>query len=236
MKVVASFYPIYEFAKIVGGNKVDVTRLIPLGVEPHDFDPTIQQIQNAESADIVIYNGLGLEKWIDKINTKFKIDASQDVKLLTVNSTEKSIDPHVWLDPILAEKEIQNIRNAFVKIDPTNSHYYNANADKFIAKLNDLDTKIRTILANCTKRDFIAFHNAFTYFADRYGLIQHSVLGLTPEGEVLPLRLQEIIRVAKNLGLDTIYSEDLIDPRSVPSNSSRNSQWKSPDIESDRGN
>ena len=210
MKVVASFYPIYEFAKIVGGNKVDVTRLIPLGVEPHDFDPTIQQIQNQESADIVIYNGLGLEKWVDKINTKFKIDASQDVKLLTVNRYEKSIDPHVWLEPILAEKEIQNIRNAFVKKDPTNSHYYNANADKFIAKLNDLDTKIRTILVNCTKRDFIAFHNAFTYFADRYGLIQHSVLGLTPKGEVLPLRLQEIIRVAKNLGLDTIYWEDLI--------------------------
>lgn len=217
IKVVASFYPVYEFVKEIGGNKVDVTSLIPIGVEPHDFEPTIQQIQNAETADLVVYNGAGLEKWIDKINAKFKVEASQGLNLLMSNDTGNSgtYDLHVWLDPILAEMEVENIRDALVKIDPANTQYYKANADRFIGKLNDLDYRIKTELATCNKKDFIAFHNAFTYFANRYGLNQHSVhQGLTPEGEVLPQRLQGVIELARDLGLHIVYSEDLVDPRS----------------------
>jgi zinc transport system substrate-binding protein len=217
IKVVASFYPVYEFVKEIGGNKVDVTSLIPIGVEPHDFEPTIQQIQNAETADLVVYNGAGLEKWIDKINAKFKVEASQGLNLLMSNDTGNSgtYDLHVWLDPILAEMEVKNIRDALVKIDPANTQYYKANADGFIGKLNDLDYRIKTELGTCNKKDFIAFHNAFTYFANRYGLNQHSVhQGLTPEGEVLPQRLQGVIELARDLGLHIVYSEDLVDPRS----------------------
>jgi zinc transport system substrate-binding protein len=141
IKVVASFYPIYEFVKMVGGNNVNITTLIPIGVEPHDFEPTIQQIQNAESADLIIYNGAGLEKWIDKIDSKFKVDASQGLNLFKGNASESAgtYDPHVWLDPVLAEKEVENIRDALVKVDPANSQYYLSNADKFIAELNNLD-------------------------------------------------------------------------------------------------
>jgi zinc transport system substrate-binding protein len=217
IKVVASFYPVYEFVKNVGGNKVDVSTLIPIGVEPHDFEPTIQQIQNAESADLVVYNGAGLEKWIDKIDSKFKVDASQGLNFLKGNDSEGagSYDPHVWLDPVLAKKQVENIRDALIKADPANSVYYQSNADKFIAELNNLDNKIKTELTTCDKKDFIAFHNAFTYFASRYGLNQHSILGITPEGEILPQRLQEIIELAKDLGLNIVYSEDLVDPRSA---------------------
>src|SRR4029078_7068461 len=217
LKIVASFYPIYEFVKMVGGNNVNITTLIPIGVEPHDFEPTIQQIQNAESADLIIYNGAGLEKWIDKIDSKFKVDASQGLNFLKGNDSESAgtYDPHVWLDPVLAEKEVENIRDALVKVDPANSKYYQSNADKFIAELNNLDNKIKTELTTCDKKDFIAFHNAFTYFANRYGLNQHSILGVTPEGEILPQRLQEVIQTARDLGLNIIYSEDLVDPRSA---------------------
>ena len=217
LKIVASFYPIYEFVKMVGGNNVNITTLIPIGVEPHNFEPTIQQIQNAESADLIIYNGAGLEKWIDKIDSKFKVDASQGLNFLKGNDSESAgtYDPHVWLDPVLAEKEVENIRDALVKVDPANSQYYQSNANKFIAELNNLDNKIKTELTTCDKKDFIAFHNAFTYFANRYGLNQHSILGVTPEGEILPQRLQEVIQTARDLGLNIIYSEDLVDPRSA---------------------
>lgn len=217
INVVASFYPIYEFVKKVGADKVDVSTLVPLGVEPHDFEPTIEQIQRAESADLVIYNGAGLERWIEKINAKVKIDASQDISLLTSNDTENEggYDPHVWLDPILVEALVEKIKDALVNIDPANSQYYQSNANKFIAELNNLDNNIKTELATCNKKDFIAFHNAFTYFANRYGLNQHSIHGITPEGEVLPQRLQEVIQLARDLGLNTIYSEDLVDPRSA---------------------
>jgi zinc transport system substrate-binding protein len=217
LKIVASFYPIYEFVKRVGGNNVNITTLIPIGVEPHNFEPTIQQIQNAESADLIIYNGAGLEKWIDKIDSKSKVDASQGLNFLKGNDSESAgtYDPHVWLDPVLAEKEVENIRDALVNVDPANSQYYQSNADKFIAELNNLDNKIKTELTTCDKKDFIAFHNAFTYFANRYGLNQHSILGITPEGEILPQRLQEVIQTARDLGLNIIYSEDLVDPRSA---------------------
>lgn len=216
IKVVASFYPIYEFVKEIG-NKVDVTSLIPIGVEPYDFKPTIQQIQNAKTSDLVVYNGAGLEKWIDNNNAKFKVEASQGLNLLMSNDTGTSgtYDLHVWLDPILAEMEVENIRDALVKIDPANTQYYKTNADRFIGKLNDLDDRIKTELATCNKKDFIAFHNAFTYFTNRYGLNQHSIhQGLTPEGGVLPQRLQEVIELARDLGLHTVYSEDFVDPRS----------------------
>jgi zinc transport system substrate-binding protein len=145
------------------------------------------------------------------------VDASQGLNLFKGNDSESAggYDPHVWLDPVLAEKEVENIRDALVKVDPANSQYYQSNADKFVAELNNLDNKIKTELTTCDKKDFIAFHNAFTYFANRYGLNQHSILGITPEGEILPQRLQEVIQTARDLGLNIIYSEDLVDPRSA---------------------
>jgi zinc transport system substrate-binding protein len=219
IKVVASFYPIYEFVKKVGGDKVDVSILIPVGVEPHDFEPTIQQIQEAENANIVIYNGAGLEEWIERINTKLRVDVSNGTRLLlnnnNTNELKANYDPHIWLDPILAQIEVRNIRDALIKVDPKNSQYYTDNAERFIRDLSTLDSEIRTSLSTCNKTDFIAFHNAFTYFADRYGLKQHSIKGPSPEGEVLPQRLVEVITLAKELDLHIIYSEDLVDPRSA---------------------
>ena len=219
VKVVASFFPIYEFVKKVGGDKVDPSVLIPIGAEPHDFDPTIQQIQGVESAAILIYNGAGMEKtWISKVNPKFAVDTSKGLNLLATNDPEIHglSDPHIWLDPILAIHQVENIGDGLSKVDPTNAVYYYQNAQKFVGQLKSLDSSIRGNLSgsNCAKRDFIAFHNAFGYFAKEYGLNQHSIKGLTPEGEILPQRLVQVVQLAKNLGINIIYSEDLIDPRS----------------------
>jgi zinc transport system substrate-binding protein len=204
-----------EFTKQIGGNRVEVSSLVPIGIEPHDFDPTIRQIQNAETADILIYNGAGLEKWIEKINVKSKVDASQNLSLLNSNGEDKSgmYDPHVWLDPVLAKGQVESIRNALMNADPLNAKYYSENANKFIEKLDKLDDDIRGELLDCKKHDFISFHNSFSYFAKRYGLNQHSIYGLSPEGEILPQKLQQIIQLAKDKAINTIYSESLIDPR-----------------------
>jgi zinc transport system substrate-binding protein len=191
IKVVASFFPIYELVKKVGGEKVDTSVLIPVGAEPHDFDPTIQQIQNAQTAAAVVYNGAGMETtWINKINPKFAIDTSKGLNLLSTKDPEihASTDPHIWLDPTLAIRQVENIRDGLIKIDPNNAMYYKNNAQTFIGQLKSLDTAIRGNLSsiNCAKRDFIAFHNAFSYFAKEYGLKQHSIQGLTLEGKILP--------------------------------------------------
>jgi len=220
LKVAASFYPMYEFVKQVGGNRVEVSTLIPIGVEPHDFEPTIQQIQNAQTADMMVINGAGMEgSWIKKIDARFLVDASQGIKLLGSNESGAHVggtDPHTWLDPILAKQQVEKIREGFVKIDPNGAAYYNDNAKKYIGKLDALDASIKAAFSNCSKKDFIAFHNAFSYFAKRYGLNQHSIHeGVTPEGEILPQRLRQVIDLAHKLDLNVIYSEELLDPRSA---------------------
>src|SRR5918995_989535 len=94
IKVVASFYPIFEFVKKVGGDRVEVSSLIPVGIEPHDYEPTIQQIQNAETADMLVFNGAGFEgQWVKKINTKFVVDTSKELNL-TGSTNERVGDEH----------------------------------------------------------------------------------------------------------------------------------------------
>jgi zinc transport system substrate-binding protein len=221
IKVVASFFPIYQFVKAVGGDRIDASVLIPIGAEPHDFDPTIQEIQKANSANLLVYNGASMEEpWIHNLTPQNAIDTSKGIKLLA-NPSDPQIkgpnDPHIWLDPVLAIHQVQNIRDGLDKVDPKNTAYYNQNAQNFIEQLNKLDTAFRGNLSssNCAKRDFIPFHLAFGYFASRYGLTAHPIHeGLTANGEVLPQKLVEVVNIARNLGVKVIYSEDLIDPRS----------------------
>jgi zinc transport system substrate-binding protein len=209
--VVASFFPIYEFAKQVGGDRANIITLIPAGVEPHDYEPTIQQLQQAESADVLFFNGLGFEdSWIGKVTNDNLVDTSV---LSNLSQGNQKRNPHIWLDPVFAKAQVQEIENALIEIDPNNKLYYQKNAMNFTDKLDSLDSEIRTALQTCDKKDFIAFHDAFGYFAKRYGLIQHSVQGVSPEGEVLPQRIEEAIKLANDLGLKVIYAEELVDPR-----------------------
>jgi zinc transport system substrate-binding protein len=223
VRVVASFFPLYDFARQVGGDRAEVTSMVPSGVEPHDWEPTIRQISDANSADLFIYNGAGFESWAQDIEAEFAVDTSSGLELLDAEEEEHEgeeeeaehggTDPHIWLDPMLAKQQVEKIRAGFVQADPDNAQYYNDNAARFTAELDALDASIRSELSDCETQDFIAFHNAFSYFANRYGLTQHSVHGGLPEGEVPPQRLQEIVDLANELKIDTIYSEELVDPR-----------------------
>jgi zinc transport system substrate-binding protein len=212
IKVLASFFPVYEFVKEIEGNKVEANTLIPIGLEPHDYEPTIQLIQQAESADIVFLNGLNFEtSWINRINNDKMVDTSKDLNFSKGNMT--TVNPHIWLDPILAKHQVKNIKDALIKADPANKKYYERNAANFTRTLDSLDALIRSTLEKCEKKDFITFHDAFSYFANRYGLNQHSITGVAPEGEILPQRISEVINTARNLGINVIYSEELVDPR-----------------------
>ena len=213
LRVVSSFFPIDEFVKKIGGDIIQSSILIPTGIEPHDFEPTINQIQTVDSADVLVYNGLGIENWITKINTAHKIDASEGLNASYTDRRNMTLDPHVWLDPLLAKKEVENIRNGLMTIDPNNRDRYLNNAKNFSNELDNLDKTIKTYLESCKKRDFITFHNSFSYFANQYGLNQHSISNAGPEAEVTPTRLAEIINIAKSLDLKVIYSEELMDSR-----------------------
>jgi len=213
LRVVSSFFPIDEFVKKIGAEIIQSSILVPTGIEPHDFEPTINQIQTVDSADVLVYNGLGIENWITKINTAHKIDASEGLNASYTDRRNMTLDPHVWLDPLLAKKEVENIRDGLMTIDPNNRDRYLNNAKNFLNELDNLDKTIKTYLESCKKRDFITIHNSFSYFAKQYGLNQHSISNVGPEAEVTPTRLVEIINIAKSLDLKVIYSEELMDSR-----------------------
>jgi zinc transport system substrate-binding protein len=217
VRVIASFFPLYDFAKNVGGDRAEVSVMVPAGIEPHNWEPTPRDIADAENADMIVYNGAGFERWVSAINAKFAVDTSIGIQLMQGAEEgvheESGLDPHIWLDPMLAKQQVEAIRDGFVQIDPVNSGYYHQNAQRYIAELDSLDSFIRSNLSNCELRDFIAFHNAFSYFANRYNLTQHSIQGISQEGDVLPQRIQEIKDLAATLGINVIYAEDLIDPR-----------------------
>jgi len=221
LKVLASFYPLYEFTKIIGGERIDVSVIIPSGIEPHDWEPTIQDLQKIKNADMIVINGAGLEPWITKlvsVNPDILIvDTSAGISLLEKNNhvfnNKIQNDPHIWLDPVLAKKQIQNIVDDLIRIDPQNADYYQENANAYNTKLILLDNKIRNELSICVKKDFLAFHDAFSYFANEYGLNQNTVIGVNPNEEPTAVTLQQIVQKAQNLDLHVIFTEEAVNPR-----------------------
>src|ERR671924_106804 len=226
--VVASFYPLYEFASRVIGDRGEVSSLVPVGIEPHDWEPTAEDVSRVRAADVLVINGAGFERWADGMGAKVVVNTSEGIEFNykegkkvgdddeqhgNGDATGGGVNPHIWLDPILAKHQIDKIRNVMASSDPANADYYNQNADKFMTELNSLDAFIRSELAYCDKSDFITFHDAFIYFSERYGLRQHSIHGISPEGEILPQTMQQIIELANKLDINVIYSEDLIDSR-----------------------
>lgn len=213
IKAVASFFPLYDFMKHVAGEKANVTLMIPNGIEPHDWEPTAQQVLKLRSADLFVYNGAGIDRWASKVEAKLKVNASEGLALLTESGGNP--DPHTWLDPVMAKRQVELIRNGLVKADPQNAEYYLQNAEAYINKLEVLDEKIRLELSSCTKSDFIAFHSAFSYFSARYGLNQHTISGDNPEGEIRPQTLSELVTFAREYDINVVYSEELVDPRNA---------------------
>lgn len=199
--VVASFYTLYEFASRVGGDRAEVLSLMPAGIEPHDWEPSPMDASRMRSADFLVINGAGFESWAGDLETKV-VDTSEGIE---------TRNPHIWLDPILAKHQVEKIRQGFVDADPENASYYDQNAAAFSAELDQLDAFVKQELGDCENSDFIAFHDAFAHFADRYDLTQHSIHGASPEGEILPQKMQEVVKLADDLGISVIYSEDLID-------------------------
>ncbi len=117
-------------------------------------------------------------------------------------------DPHIWLNPVYAQLQAKNIANALSNSDPVNKNYYQANAEIYIKELDLLDSKIRVELSGC-KTDFITFHDAFSYFAEEYGLTQHTIVASTdPHGDVTPKTLEKIISTAKKLNIKVIFAEE----------------------------
>jgi zinc transport system substrate-binding protein len=219
LQVISSFYTLHEFSQNVGQEKVDVTLLVPTGVEPHDWGPTIKDVQRMQKSDLIIINGIGFENWVDNLDeTDYQgviVDTSNGilVKNFGQEHLNTSGDPHIWLNPVYAKIQVQNIANAFSNSDPDNQQYYQSNAAQYIEQLDLLDLKIRNTLSNCN-HDFVAFHDAFSYFADEYNLNQHTIISSnSPHGEATAKTLEKVISTSRELNIKVIFSEENVNTR-----------------------
>ncbi len=222
LKVVASFYPMYDFAKNIGGERVDVSIIMPPGVSPHEFEPSPSAIRRLAEADVFIYNGAGMEPWVPNLlhgvgNTKLlAVDSSGNVELIKPqNQGDSGTDPHVWLDPVLVKKQVANIRDAFAQADPAGKDYYSANAAAYDAKLDSLDASIRLAFSSCKKTDILITHATLGYFCKEYGCTQIPIEGVSEEGEPSPAELVKIVEQAKAKKVTAVFFESLISPKSA---------------------
>ena len=231
IKVVASFFPMYEFTKNVAGDRADVVLMIPNGEEPHGWEPNTQEVQTVQNAQVFIYNGAGVESFVPNLSSSGNfphttfVKASEGIQMLDAdvkNLDEEEAkpiieqggkDPHVWNDPVLAQQEVRNIANALEKADPANAQYYEANANAYNQKLAKLDQDIKTAFSSCNTHTFVSFHNAFSYFTQRYGLTDVWITGIAPESEVPPQDIARVENTAKQNNVKIIFSEDLVDPK-----------------------
>ncbi len=219
IQVTTSFYPLWFFAREIGEDKVNVQNITPAGAEPHEYEPTTQDLARIEKSQLLILNG-AVETWGDKIKNNLQ---SKNVKIIVAGEglfTEQleeegkvGIDPHIWLSPLLAKKESEKISQTLQEIDSANTPFYQQNQKTLTDKFDQLDQSYRTGLSNCQSKDIITSHAAFNYLAKTYGLNQVPIAGLSTEEEPSTKQLAEVADFAKNHGVKYIFFESLVSPK-----------------------
>lgn len=227
LNVVTSFYPMYDFTKNVTGEDVNISILTASGVEPHDYEPSAKDMAKIQDADVFVYNSDEMETWVpavlESIDTSnvTVIEASKGIELMS--STEEDehedetseeheghshgADPHVWLDPVLAQKEVETIRDGLIEAKPENKEVYTKNAESYNKKLNELNDAFINATKNAKNKKFVTQHTAFSYLAREYGLTQIAISGISPDEEPTPKELTRIEDMVKEEQIKTIYTE-----------------------------
>lgn len=236
LEVTAAFYPLQWASQRVGGDLVDVRSLTKPGTEPHDLELTPKAVAELASSDVVVYLR-GFQPAVDEaVATQAKepgFDVSPDADL-ALAATEDGHDhghegetaeehaeheaeaggkdPHFWLDPVRFEKVATAIGERFAAADPAHAAQYRANAKALVADLATLDSEYEKGLASCRSDELVTGHAAFAYLADRYGLSQEGIAGISPDAEPDAATLRDLAEHVKEHGVTTVYSETLVSP------------------------
>ncbi len=229
IQVVASFYPMADFAQKIGGDHVEVENLCPAGTEPHEWEPSPTDVKAIESARVFIYNGADMEGWVDDTLASANVTgtvvcASDGIDLRVADHDHDADeadshehagehDPHVWLAPENAKKEAENIKDALVKADPDNASDYEANYEKWAREFDDLDSEFASRLSQTSGKTIVVSHEAFGYLCDAYGLTQEPITGMDAEGEPDAKTMAEIVQFVRDNNVKVIFSEDLVSPK-----------------------
>jgi ABC-type Zn uptake system ZnuABC Zn-binding protein ZnuA len=221
LTVVTTLTVLADMIRQVGGDKVQVKALVPPGGEVHTYQPTPDDIKNVARATIVFYNGAHLEEWLDetirnagKSNLPIAV-LSEDLPLIQESTNEPN--PHLWLDVTNAKAYVEKIRDALSKVDPANASYYADQAKNYLAQLDALDTWIQAEVDTIPKarRKLVTFHDAFPYFARRYGFSLHGVLVASPGKEPSARDLTALARRIKREEVPAVFAEAQFNPKAM---------------------
>lgn len=230
LKVIATIFPVYDFARNVGGDKINVTMLMPPGADAHHYELKPQDIIKVSKADIFLFTNFDMEPWAYKIinaadrsTNMLAVETGNGAVLLPLDHEEENhdhddhdsgFDPHIWLDTDNAQKMVDNIAEAFIKKDPRNIDYYRKNARDYKARLTALDQRYRNELTGCkTKTVLHAGHRAFAYLAKRYNLKYIAAYNVLADAEPSPQKIVTLVRQVKTERVSCIYYESMVDPQ-----------------------
>jgi ABC-type Zn uptake system ZnuABC Zn-binding protein ZnuA len=219
--VAATTTQVTALAQVVGGDKIDLTGILKADVDPHEYEPTPQDVRTLARAQVIIINGVGLEKWLDKVisnsGTKAPIlDTSKGVQIHKGDPQEPQGDPHIWFAVPNDIIMMNNIRDGLIQADPANADYYKANASAYEKKLNELDQYIMQEIASIPQanRKFVSNHDAFGYYVDRYGLtfVGSIIPSLDTNYEPSAQDLAKLVEAIKAQHVKAVFSESSINP------------------------
>jgi zinc/manganese transport system substrate-binding protein len=217
LKVVASFSILGDFIKNVGGDRVEVTTLVGADGDVHVYTPTPSDVRKIADARLLVVNGFGLEGWLPRLlqaagGKASIVTATQGITPLRLGS---DADPHAWQSVANAEKYVANIRDALTTADPPDAQVFRQNAQTYLAKLEALDGEVRQAAGQIpqTRRKVISTHDAFGYFAVRYGIAFIAPIGVSTEAEPSARDIANIIAQVKAEHIPAVFLERIGDPR-----------------------
>ena len=215
-----TFFPIYIEA-------MNITKDIPgvklVNIAPpatgclHDYQMTPDDLKKMSEADILIINGAGMESFTDKIISQLPdlqiVDASRGISL--IKSGDNDYNPHVWVSITNTIQQVENIGNQLAALDPGHASQYIANTEAYVAKLEDLRTKMHQVVDSASSREIITFHEAFPYFAQEFDLRITAVIEREPGSEPSAAELIETIKIIEETGTKVLFTEPQYPARSA---------------------
>lgn len=219
IKITVSFNPLKEFAEAIGGDRVNIENIIPEGMEPHDFEPKAKDIENINKSQIFIYNGLGMEPWVDKVlniidnKNLIVVEASKQCQTIEIEDEHGQYDPHTWLSLKEAKTQSLTIKEALVRADPSGKDFYEKNYSEFAFKLDTLFNEYKAKFDSIKNRHFVTGHAAFSYLCRDFGLEQNSIEDVFAEGEPSPKELKNLVDYCKENNVKTIFAEEMASPK-----------------------
>lgn len=211
VEVTVSISPIKEFTELIGGDKIDVTSLVPDNAEPHDIDLKPRDFEKLTKSKLFIYNGLGMEDWLDEVKEQISedkikyVDTSENGNAI---KTDGKIDPHQWLSLKEAINQCNNIKIALSEVDPNNKDYYEENYEKVKNDFEELYNEYLPKFQSLEHKNFVTSHEAFGYLCRDFGLKQQALNDLFGEGELTAKKIEDLVKYCDDNGVNTIFSEE----------------------------